>query len=276
MNINIELFKSRLQEQNYNESTIRSYLVCLQQFLSFFKINDEENITIELIEKHIQWLIFDKEISKPYQRQILVSIQKYYEVVLSQRLNLKTIIPKQQDFQLPNCLDKKDIKALIDNTENIKHKTIISLLYSSGLRLVELLNLAIEDIDISNNVINIKQIFDKETRTINLSPVFLELLSRYYLKYKPKHLVFEGQNGVAYSERSVQHLVKQAAIKAGIKTKVTPLCLRHSFATHLLDNGTDIHYVQELLGHQSIKTTENYNHTSNIKNSNIKSPLDLL
>ena len=276
MNINIELFKSRLQEQNYNESSIRSYVICLQQLSSFFKINKEENITLELIEKHIQWLIFDKEISKPYQRQILISIQKYYELVLSQQLNLKSIFPKQQDYQLPNCITKKDIKLLIDTTENLKHKTIISLLYSSGLRLSELLSLTIDDIDINNNVIHIKQTIYNESRTIKLSPVFLELLTRYYFKYKPKILVFEGQKEDSISERSIQQIVKQAALKAGIKTKVTPQCLRHSFATHLLENGTDIHYVQELLGHKSIKTTENYNHTSDIKNSNIESPLDFI
>ncbi|MEI6820726.1 MAG: tyrosine-type recombinase/integrase [Bacteroidota bacterium] len=276
MEIDIELFKSRMQQQNYNERSVRSYITCLQQFLDFFNKNEPETITLELIEKHVQWLIEDKEISKAYQRQIITSIQKYYELVLNLKFDLKSIYPKQQDYQLPNCLCKIDVKAIIDKTENLKHKTIICLLYSGGLRLAELLKLTLNDIDTNNNVIHIIIDKDKKERVVKLSPSLAVLLPKYYEKFKPNHFVIEGQNGMAYNERSVQQVIKLAAERAGITTQVTPHCLRHCFATHLLESGVDIRYVQELLGHQSIKTTENYNHTSDIIKSNIQSPLDLL
>lgn len=276
MKIDLDIFKYQLQNQKYNENTINSYLICLQPFMDFFKNNKAEHISIELIEKHLNWLIAEKEISKSYQKQILFSIQKYYELVLNQKIDLKTIFPKNQANLLPECLCKIDIKAMIDNTTNLKHKTIICILYSGGLRLSELLNLTIKDIDFENNFIKIKKINDNMERVIMLSPTLSVLLSEYYLKYKPKHYVFEGQNAKAYNTRSVQQVVSNAALRVNIKNSVTPKCLRHCFATHLLENGTDIRYVQQLLGHQSVKLTENYTHTSNISNSKIQSPLDLL
>jgi site-specific recombinase XerD len=276
MDINIELFRNKLQLQRYSENSIRSYLNCIQQLNKFFKNYRPEEISIELIDRHVQWLIEDKEISKSYQKQILIAVQKYFDLVVNLKLDLSKIYPKHQDIHLPNCISKINIKAMIENTQNLKHKTILCLMYSGGLRPNELLNLTINDIDTQNCTINIKQVKDKKSRTVMCSDTLREMLPRYYEKYKPKHFVFEGQNGLAYTEKSLQQVVKLAAIRAGINFPVTPLCLRHSFATHLIDNGTDIHYVQELLGHQSIKTTEIYTHTSDVSNTKIKSPLDLL
>ena len=138
------------------------------------------------------------------------------------------------------------------------------------------MNLKIKDIDAFNKTIHIIQAKDQTERTVMLSPNLLEMLPRYYEKYKPVHFFIEGQGGKAYTGKSVQEVVKKAAVKSGLLIPVTPHCLRHSFASHLLENGTDIRYVQELLGHQSIKTTENYKHTSDFSKSNIKSPLDSL
>ncbi len=276
MIIDIDLFRTCLQHQNYSESSIRSYLTCMQQFLDVFKTNGSKAVTIEFIEKHINWLIKEKEISKSYQKQILDSIQKYYDLVLNQKLDLTSIYPKNVEYNLPNCLSKDDIKAMIDSTENLKHKTIICLLYSGGLRLSEILNLTLSNIDTLNKVIHIYQTKFAKERDVMLSSTLLEMLPAYYEKYKPKHFVIEGQKGMAYSQKSVQQVVKLSAKRAGIKIKVTPQCLRHTFALHLLDNGTDIHQLQELLGHQSIKSTENYTHVSDTLKSNIKSPLDSL
>ena len=276
MKIDIVFFKACLQKQKYKDKSVNSYITCMQQFYIYFEKYGAEVVTIELIEKHVNWLIKEKEISTSYQKLILISIQKYYDLVLNQKLDLNTIYPKNHETPLPKCLCKIDVKAMIDNTSNLKHKTILCLLYSGGLRLSELLNLTIKDVDTQNNVLHIIYDKDKKERNIKLSPSLLDLLPKYYEKYKPKHFVIEGRNGEAYSEKGVQKAVKMAAERAEIKTQVTPHCLRHCFATHLLENGTDIRYVQELLGHHSIKTTENYNHTSDISNSNIQSPLDLL
>ena len=276
MEIDIELFKKCLESKKHSKKSINSYLTCMQQFYMFFKKYGAEIVTIELIEKHVNWLIKEKEISKSYQKLILVSIQKYHELVLNQKLDLSSIYPKNLEYQLPKCLCKIDIKAMIEQTTNLKHKTIICLLYSGGLRLKELLNLTIKNVDTKNSVIHIIEDKDKKERVVKLSPSLLVLLPKYYEKYKPYHFIIEGQKGKAYSEKGVQQVIKTAALRAGIISQVTPHCLRHCFATHLLESGIDIRYVQELLGHQSVKSTENYNHTSDISKINFQSPLDLL
>ncbi len=276
MVVNVDLFKSCLREQKYRESSIQSYLNCIKQLQSFLERHKEENITVELISKHINWLIADKEISHSYHKQILTAIQKYFDLVLNKKIDLSDINPKNHDSQLPSCINRLQIKLMIDKTTNLKHKIIICLLYSAGLRPNELLRLTVNDIDTVNKVIHIFQEKDNKERIVMLSPTLVEILPKYYEKYKPTNLILDGQGGKTYTGKSVQQVVKQAAIRSEINFAVTPQCLRHSFASHLLESGTDIHHVQELLGHQSIKTTENYIHTSNIINTNIKSPLDLL
>jgi site-specific recombinase XerD len=165
---------------------------------------------------------------------------------------------------------------MIDLTTNQKHKCIIKLLYGCGLRLSELLNLKITDIDSGNMVVHIQNSKGNKDRVVMLSNQLLQDLREYFLVYKPKEYLIEGQGGGIYSEKSVQNVVKDAAKRAGIKKQVTPHVLRHSFATHLLENGTDIRYIQQLLGHSSIKTTEIYTHITDISKSKIKSPLDYL
>lgn len=276
MEVNIELFKSCLREQKYRESSIHSYLNCMKQLQPFFKLYTLDDITIELISNHVNWLIKEKEISHSYHKQLLTAIQKYFDLVLNKKIDLSDINPKHHEFQLPNCISRLQVKLMIDNTTNLKHKVIICLLYSAGLRPNELLRLTVNDIDFVNKVIHIFQEKDNSERIVMLSPTLVELLPKYYEEYKPTNLILDGQGGKTYTGKSVQQVVKQAALKSGINIPVTPQCLRHSFATHLLESGTDIKHVQELLGHQSIKTTENYTHTSNIEKANIKSPLDLL
>lgn len=276
MVVDINLFTNRLQELNYSENSIHSYINCIQQFKVHFEGYEFDVIDIEVLKNHINWMFDEKKISKSYQKQMLVSIQKYYNLILNKEIDLSELYPKHQENLLPNCISKIDIRNMIDLTDNLKHKVIICLLYSAGLRLSELLYLKINDIDIPNKIIHIHQAKDKNERTVMLSPTLLEKLQQYYQKYNPKQYVFEGQSGEVYTGKSVQQVVKQAAAKAGIIIPVTPHCLRHSFASHLLENGTDIHHVQELMGHQSIKTTENYLHTSEFSKSNIQSPLDTL
>jgi site-specific recombinase XerD len=165
---------------------------------------------------------------------------------------------------------------MIDVVENRKHLCIIKMLYGAGLRLGELLNLKLSDINSENMLIYIRKAKGNKDRVVMLSSDLLIDLREYFIIYKPKEYLFEGQNGGTYSERSVQNVVKNVASRAGIKKKVTPHTLRHSFATHLIEAGTDIRFIQQLLGHQSIKTTEIYTHITDISKLKIKSPLDLL
>ncbi|MDD4754352.1 MAG: tyrosine-type recombinase/integrase, partial [Desulfitobacteriaceae bacterium] len=169
-----------------------------------------------------------------------------------------------------------EVSRLMDNLTNIKHKCIVQLLYGCGLRLNELLHLKLTDFDVKNKVIVIRNTNGGKDRLVMLSPLLLESLRSYYNEYHPNEYLIEGQGGGLYSEKSVQTIVKNAALKAGIIKKVTPHTLRHSFATHLVENGTDIRYIQELLGHKSVNTTEIYRHITDFSQAKIKSPLDLL
>lgn len=170
---------------------------------------------------------------------------------------------QEKERHLPEVLSKEDIIKIINNTNNIKHKCIVGLLYSSGLRRGELLNLLVTDIDSNRMVVKINNAKGNKDRISVLSPSILKDLRLYYKIYRPKTYLFEGQNGGKYSVTSVINIIADAAKKAGVSKKVTPHILRHSFATHLLENGTDIRHIQILLGHSSTKTTEIYTHVAN-------------
>jgi integrase/recombinase XerD len=167
------------------------------------------------------------------------------------------------------------VKSILDAHYNIKHKVMLSLIYSCGLRCGELLNLKPDDIDSKRNIVLIKQSKGKKDRIVPLSIKILEMLRDYYSVYKPSNYLFEGQNkGQPYDARSLQLVLKQALQKTNIKKPVTLHWLRHSYATHLLESGTDLLYIQELLGHNSSKTTEIYTHVSTKSIQQIKSPFD--
>ena len=164
--------------------------------------------------------------------------------------------------------------AIIEHTNNIKHRCIVSLLYSAGLRRIELLNLKLEDIDSKRMVIKVRSGKGNKDRFTILSEKLLGDLRKYYKEWRPTNFLFEGPGRKAYSPESVSSIVKNAAKKANIKKKVTPHMLRHSFATHLLESGTDLRYIQVLLGHRSTKTTEIYTHVATNIFLKIKNPLD--
>ena len=272
----IELFEKRLKLQRYSPNSIKIYVNCVENFLLIFKKYNPKNIDFNQIEKYIHYLINEKKISQSYQKQIIASIDKYYSLVWDINFDFKKLYPKNLEYKIPVFLSKNEVNKMIDKTVNLKHKSIICLLYSGGLRLSELLSLKIEDIDSDNMLIIIKNSKGNRDRIVMLSKVLLKLLRNYYLKYKPTEYIIEGLNGNKYSDKSVQQVVKQAAKRAGINKRVTPHILRHSFATHLLENGTDIRFIKELLGHKSIKTTQIYTHITDISKSKIISPLDTI
>ncbi|MDD3406387.1 MAG: tyrosine-type recombinase/integrase [Paludibacteraceae bacterium] len=280
MNINqlLSTFEQRLRLQRYSEASIRNYKSAVGSFLQLAskKYDKPEDLTAKEIEKYVYWLIQTKNISASYQRMVVASIDKFYNLTLNIHLPIKHLYPTRKEHHLPEYLNKDEVKRLINSTNNLKHKCILELLYSGGLRLSELLNIKISDIDSKDMIIHIRMAKGKKDRKVMLSEVLLSDLRIYLKKYKPTTFLFEGQNKEHYSAKSVQNVVHLAAQKAGIKKHVTPHTLRHSFATHLLENGVDIRYIQELLGHQSVKTTEIYTHIADISKSAIKSPLDLI
>ena len=179
-----------------------------------------------------------------------------------------------KEHKLPKVISKEEVLAIIENTNNIKHRCIVSLLYSAGLRRSELINLKITDIDGKRMLIKVEDAKGNKDRYTLLSSKLLEKLRNYYKKWKPKIYLFEGPEGMKYSARSIANIIKNAATKAGIKKNVTPHMLRHSFATHLLENGTDLRNIQVLLGHSSLKTTEIYTYVATSSFNKIKNLLD--
>ena len=177
---------------------------------------------------------------------------------------------------LPKTIHQNDIKKMFAVTANLKHNTMLKLCYGMGLRLSEIINLKITDIDSNNMQVFIEKSKGKKDRYVNLPQSVLKQLRLYYKAYRPKKFLFEGQAGGQYAKRSLQNVFKNALQKAGINKQVGIHSLRHSYATHLLEQGTDIRFIQELLGHKDIKTTLIYTEVSNNSIRNIQSPLDNL
>lgn len=274
----LTVFQNKLLIQRYSKSSIQNYLSVLKAFLLIAdkKYDAPEQLGELEIEKYVLWKIEKHKISPSYQRLIVASLDKFYQSVLNTTLNIKHLYPSKKAKTIPKYLTKKEVKAMIDITKNIKHKCVLQLLYGCGLRLNELLSLRLEDIDSERMLVKIVNGKGQKDRMVMLSPMLLEAVRLYYKTYKPKKYLIEGQKGGHYSEKSVQNIVKKAAMAAGIQKKVTPHVLRHSFATHLLENGTDVRYIQALLGHNSIRTTQIYTHITDMSHSKIKSPLDNL
>jgi len=204
------------------------------------------------------------------------SIKFYYEVVEEMPNRFYSIERPRKKDPLPKVISAEEVQVMIQCTTNIKHRCIISLFYSSGLRRQELLDLKINDIDNKRMVINVINGKGGKDRITLLSPGVLKDLRSYFKEYRPKTYLFEGENGGQYSETSVSKIVTKARCAAKIQKKVTPHILRHSFATHLLENGTDLRTIQVLLGHSSSKTTEVYTEVAINHIKTIKSPIDLL
>ena len=214
-------------------------------------------------------------LSSSYQNQIVNSIKLYFKTCRDTKIEIDKIHRPKRAKVLPNVLSKEEVKKILDAHSNLKHKAMLSMIYSCGLRRSELLNLKFSDIDSKRNIVIIRQSKGKKDRIAPLSPKILAMLRTYYKEYKPKNWLFEGQKqGEQYSEKSLQSVLKQALQKVGITKPVTLHWLRHSYATHLLESGTDLRYIQELLGHSSSKTTEIYTHVSTKNIQQIKSPFD--
>lgn len=203
------------------------------------------------------------------------AVKLYFKTIRETAINIDKIYRAKTEKLLPNVLSKEDVKKILNAHINIKHNTMLSLIYSCGLRRSELINLKLTDIDSKRNIVIIKQSKGKKDRIVPLSQKILEMLRNYFKQHKPLVWLFEGNEaGTKYSEQSLQSVLKQALQKAGIKKPVTLHWLRHSYATHLLESGTDLRYIQELLGHNSSKTTEIYTHVSTKNLQQIKSPFD--
>ena len=273
--LQIEKFKQWLLSKRYSPSTIKTYSEALKSFLIFFREKPIGEITNEDVIVYNNEYILKNKLSSSYQNQIVNAIKLFFQTIRDTKMIVDKIHRPKRSKVLPNVLSKEEIKLILNAHSNIKHKMMLSLIYSCGLRRSELINLKPQDIDSKRNIVLLKNAKGKKDRITPLSPIILEMLRNYYNGYKPKIWLFEGQIvGEQYSEQSLQSVLKQALQKVGITKPVTLHWLRHSYATHLLESGTDLRYIQELLGHSSSKTTEIYTHVSTKSIQQIKSPFD--
>jgi integrase/recombinase XerD len=271
----IESFKKYLNTKRYSPNTIKTYTEALQVFLTFFNDKEVSKINNQDVVNFYSSYILEKNLSISYQNQIVNAVKLYFKTIKETAIIVEKIYRPKTQKLLPNVLSKEEIKKILNAHNNIKHKTMLSLIYSCGLRRSELINLKIHDINSDRNIVIIKQSKGKKDRIAPLSMGVLLMLREYYVTYKPLTYLFEGrENGTKYDERSLAEVLKQALEKAKIKKPVSLHWLRHSYATHLLESGTDLRYIQELLGHNSSKTTEIYTHVSTKNIQQIKSPFD--
>jgi integrase/recombinase XerD len=269
-----ENYLQKLELKKYSNSTVKSYVSSFEDYINYYNAKVIDDLNENDIRSYLQWLAQNKR-SNSYINQSINSIKFYYEIVLGMPNRFYSIERPRKEKKLPIVLSKEYVRKLIDNTNNIKHRCIVSLLYSAGLRRSELLNLKITDIDSSRMLILVRDAKGNKDRYTLLSETALKDLRVYYKQWKPSSFLFESPNGEKYSPNSVGKIITVAATKAGIKKTVSPHTLRHSFATHLLESGTDLRYIQLLLGHSSTKTTEIYTHVAKSSFDSIINPLDL-
>lgn len=273
----LEKFKRWMQSRRYSGNTIKTYSEAVTCFLSFHSSKRPEEISNQDLLDFNNDYILKKKLSASYQNQVVNGVKLFFRQIENKVLDADVIHRPRRTKPLPNVLSKEEVKAILEAHANIKHKAMLSLINSCGLRRSELLKLKPSDIDSRRNLIIVRQAKGRKDRVVPLSDKILQMLRTYYMAYKPGLWLFEGQRkGEPYDERSLVSVLKQAVAKAGITKPVTLHWLRHSYATHLLESGTDLRFIQELLGHSSSKTTEIYTHVSTKSIQNIVSPFDTL
>ncbi len=268
-----EEFFKKLEVRKYSLNTARSYISHFEKFINNYKELMLSEVSEVDIRNYLSSLV-KQGYSDSYINLSINSIKFYYEVVLGMPNRFYTIDRPIKAEKLPDVLSKEEVMKMIASTKNLKHRCMIKLLYSAGLRRSELLNLTPADIESGRMLIKIRGAKGNKDRYTLLSSTLLQELRLYYIQHKPKKYLFEGYNGKSYSGTSLANIVKKAARLANIKKHVKPHMLRHSFATHLLESGTDLRYIQTLMGHNSLKTTEIYTHVAVNGLRKIKNLLD--
>mgnify|MGYP000882280032 CR=1 FL=1 len=270
----LQRMRQKLEISRYSPRTISMYVAATKQLFVRFPGTVPKEITTADIETFQHELATVRKVSNSTLNQMVNAVRYYYKDVLGDPARVKFIERPRAERKLPNVLSEEEVTTLLRSVTNLKHRCILMLIYSAGLRLGELTALKRADIIPERKQIVIRGGKGRKDRITLLSSKVLEKLDRYLLEYRPKVYLFEGQTGGAYSATSVQKVFHQAKARAGIKAPATVHTLRHSFATHLLEKGTDLRYIQTLLGHSSSKTTEIYTHVSTKAIGKIRSPLD--
>lgn len=274
----LKAYVELLKLKNYSSNTLKTYKNWFIIFLNHFSDRKPSTITkYEIMDFLVHYRNSEKW-SSTVQNQMINAIKFFYEQLLNRPQEVYDLPRAKKEFRLPAVFSEQELKRIILATENLKHRTILCLAYSGGLRVSELVNLKIRDIDTDRMVITLRAAKGKKDRQVMLSPVILELMRAYYIaeRVKPKVWLFEGQYGGQYTTRSIEEVIKNSKKKAGVTKKGSIHALRHSFATHLMESGTDLMTIKDLLGHNSLSTTSIYTHVSKKHISKVQSPLDKL
>ncbi|MFM7759113.1 MAG: site-specific tyrosine recombinase/integron integrase [Crocinitomicaceae bacterium] len=268
-------FKNYMNYRRYSQNTIKTYSDALDVFFRFFQNKTIESLNKEDLIQFNNEYILKKNLSSSYQNQVINAIKLFYRNRFNRSMEVDYIQRPRREKRLPNVLSKDEVKSILESPTNLKHRAMLSLIYACGLRRSELLNLTLKDILSDRNLIFIRQSKGKKDRVVPIGNKLIEMLRDYYKAFKPKTWLFEGQfPNTKYSKKSLENVLKQSLSKAKISKKVSLHWLRHSYATHLLESGTDLRYIQELLGHSSSRTTEIYTHVSTRNLQQIRSPFD--
>lgn len=272
-------FLEYMQLHSYSQSTFNTYSYMVLRYINSFKANrlwQVNNFGVHEIDNYHKVWMQKSAPSASLINQSINGIKLYYKVVGKKDIQLSEIHRPLKYKSLPTIYSREEIQRILNNIKNPKHKTMIFLIYSAGLRVSEVLNIRVEDILFDRKMVFIRKSKGRKDRYSTLADRAYRMLSDYIHKVNPRKYLFEGQYGERYSSTSIRKVLIAAKKKAGVKTPGSVHTLRHSFATHLLENGTDLRYIQELLGHRSSKTTEIYTHVSTLNISKITSPGDLI
>ena len=271
----IAKYKSWMEANRFPESTIEIYTSMMLKFLRFVSPKEASECTSDDLIRIVKEYILPNGLSHSFQNQMISSVKKFYSEIYRSVIDPGKLTRPRPQHKLPNVLSKEEVKRMLNTPVNEKHRLMLCIIYACGLRRSELLELKPADVEKGRNLLRIRQSKGFRDRIVPISNRTIDMIETYVMHYKPRNYLFEGQfPGERYSASSLEKVLKMACEKAGLRKEITLHWLRHSYATHLLEAGTDLRYIQELLGHKSSKTTEIYAHVSTKGIQNIRSPFD--
>jgi len=271
----IARYRRWLKANRYPESTVHTYCAMMTKFLRFVSPKEASECTDDDLIRIVEEFIIPNGLSYSFQNQMISSVKKFYGNIYKSVIDPGKIDRPRARHRLPNVLGKDDVKKILNSITNEKHRVMLSLIYACGLRRSELLQLVPADVERGRNLLRIRQSKGFKDRIVPISDRTIEMIDTYIKRYKPERYLFEGQyRGEMYSASSLEKILKTACEKAGLSREISLHWLRHSYATHLLESGTDLRYIQELLGHKSSRTTEIYLHVTTKSIQKIRSPFD--
>ena len=273
--LNIHKFKQWMIQKRFSINTIKTYIHQLEIFFAYYAAKSAAGISVVDIEAFNNDYVVKSGLSYSFQNQTISALKKYYRVMHDRELDIENIERPQRSRSLPKVMSKTEVRRVLESIRNLKHRMAFETIYAYGLRRSELLNLKLEHIDSKRGMISILNAKGKKDRMLPISRKWLEKARDYYKSYQPKVFFIEGQrSGKGIAAASLQKVFSRALETCKIQRSFTIHCLRHSYATHLLESGTDLRYIQELLGHKSIETTMIYTHIVASRFGGVKSPLD--